>query len=289
MKLLSTLIIFLSSFTLFAQQDSLNKPRSTPEIPDSAFNDMGVSVSPSSMHLAIKPGASAVVKEIRIKNSTKQLYKFNIAYNDFEMGRNGKPLSLKSGEGKYGLSKWLNIAPSYFELKPQEEIKLKVVIEIPDVEEAYRAAWTIITIDQVVDRQPLDATAHPERLAFGIIPSIGFGVYVYQNPPNVKINSVQIDKFLYKDSLNKRKIEMTVKNTGDGIGFCTSYIELTNTKTGKQEKLQVKRFTILPQYFRDFFYDLPSDLPSGSYTAVGVVDFGSSEEIIAAQTEFNVP
>ena len=45
----------------------------------------------------------------------------------------------------------------------------------------------------------------------------------------------------------------------------------------------------LPQFFRDFYYDLPDDLPSGKYTAVGVVDFGSSEEIIAAQVEFNVP
>lgn len=287
MKLLSTLIVFLISFSLFGQ-DSLNKPKTIPEIPDSAFNDMGVSVSPSSMHLSVKPGTS-VIKEIRVKNSTKQLYKFNIGYSDFEMGRNGKPLSLKSGEGKYSLSKWINVAPSYFELKPQEEIKLKVVIEIPDVDEAYRAAWTIITIDQVVDRQPLDANNNPNSLAFGVTTSFGFGVYIYQNPPNVKINSVQIDKFLYKDTLNKRKIEMSVKNIGDGIGFCTSYVELTNTKTGKQDKLQVKRFTILPQFFRDFFYELPPDLPSGNYTAVGVVDFGSSEEIIAAQAEFFVP
>lgn len=284
--ILSILFLFIVNF-IYCQED-ISKSKTSPEIPDSAFENMGVSVSPSSMHLFIKPGTS-VLKEIRIKNSTKQLYKFNINYCDFEMGRNGKPLSLKSGEGKYGLSKWINVAPSYFELKPQEELKLKVVIEIPDIEDAYHAAWTIITIDQVIDREPLDAVDKPNRISMGITPSIGFGIYVYQNPPNVKINSVQIDKFLYKDSLNKRKIEMVVKNTGDGISYCTSYVELTNTKTGKQDKLKVKRFTILPQFFRDFNYELPIDLPSGNYTAVGVVDFGSSEEIIAAQAEFVVP
>ena len=272
---------------LWGQNDS-TKAKIRPEIPDSAFADMGVSVSPSSMHLNIKPGTS-VVKEIRVNNATKKPYNFSIGYCDFEMGRNGKPLSLKQGEGKYGLSKYINVSPSYFSMKPGEEIKLKVVITIPDSGDASRSLWTIITIDQVVDRAPLDANDQPKRLALGISPSFGFGVYVYQNPPNVKINSVVIDKFLYQEKDGKRKIDMAVKNTGDGISYCTSYIELTNLKTGKQEKLQVKRFTILPQYFRDFFYDLPVGLPSGKYTAVGVVDFGSSEEIVAAEAEFEIP
>jgi len=286
MRLVFLSLVFLFSGYIFAQVDE-EKPKTRPEIPDSAFEDMGVSVSPSSMHLSIKPGTS-VEKEIRVNNATKKNYKFNVGYSDFEMGRDGKPLSLKASERKYALSKWLNVLPSYFELKPGQEIKLKVIFDIPDQEESYRSAWTIITIDQVVYRPPLDATVHPERLAFGVTTSFGFGVYVYQNPPNVKINSVVIDKFLYQETDGKRKIEMAVKNTGDGIGYCSSYVELTNTKTGKQDKLQVKRFTILPQYFRDFFYDLPADLPSGTYTAVGVVDFGSSEEIVAAEAEFEV-
>lgn len=278
------LILFYSG--AFSQNDSLNfVPR--PEIPDSAFNDMGVSVSPSSMHLNIKPGTS-VVKEIRVNNATKQGYSFSVGYCDFEMGRNGKPVSLKQSEGKYGLSKYINVSPSYFSLKPAEEVKLKVVITIPDEEEAWKALWTIITIDQIKERPPLDATDKPGRLALGINPTFGFGVYVYQNPPNVKINSAQIDKFTYYEKDGKRKVEMTVKNTGDGISYCKSYVELTNLKTGTQNKLQVKRFTILPQYFRDFYYELPSDLAPGKYSAVGVVDFGSSEEIVAAEAEFEI-
>lgn len=279
-------LLFCANF-VYSQADSV-KTKTRPEIPDSAFQDMGVSVSPSSMHLNIKPGTT-VVREIRINNATKKAYNFNVGYCDFEMGRNGKPLSLKQGEGKYGLSKYINVSPSYFSMKPGEEIKLKVVVTIPENEEALRALWTIITIDQVVDRPPLDATDQPKRLALGITPSFGFGVYVYQNPPNVKINSVVIDKFLFQEKDGARKIEMVAKNTGDGISYCTSYVEMTNLKTGKQEKLQVKKFTILPQYFRDFFYELPANLPSGKYTAVGVVDFGSSEEIVAAEAEFEVP
>ena len=291
MKKLWCNILFLSllfSFSsLFAQApDSI--PTIREQIPDSAFDDMGVSVSPSSMHLTIKPGTN-VVKEIRVSNDTKEHYKFQVGFNDFEMGRNGKPLSLKPSEGKYGLSKWINVSPSYFELKPGEKIKLKIILDIPDVPEAYRSSWTIITVEQIVDRQPLDAGDKPKRVALGINPSFGFGIYIYQTPPNVINDSLSIEKFVYHGEGGKQQVEMVVKNSGDGIGYCYSYIELTSLSTGDQKKLQVKRFTILPGFFRDFFYNLPSDIPSGKYNVVGVVDFGNSKKIIAAETEFEIP
>ncbi len=279
--------ILLASGVLFGQSpDSL--PNYKGQIPDSAFDDMGVSVSPSSMHLTIKPGTN-IIKEIRVANDTKQHYKFQVGFNDFEMGRNGKPLSLKPSEGKYGLSKWINVSPSYFEMKPGEKINLKVIINIPDIPEAYGSSWTIITIEQVVDRQPLDASDNPKRVTFGINPTFGFGIYVYQTPPNVINDSLSIEKFAYHGEEGKRQIEMVVKNLGDGIGYCYSYIELTSLSTGEQQKLQVKRFTILPQFFRDFFYNLPKDLPAGKYNVVGVVDFGNAIKIIAAETEFEIP
>lgn len=278
-----------------AQTDSTVIDRTNPvpspnrQIPDSAFDDMGVSVSPSSMHLSIKPGSSTV-KEIKVSNATKQEYTFQINFSDFEMSRIGKPLGLKPGEGKYGLSKYINVSPSYFIIKPGEELKLKVTITIPDEEEAYKAMWTILIVDQVIERDQLDQGDQPNRLSLGIVPSFGFGVYIYQNPPHVKINSLEIEKFAFSEiPEGKRRLEMSVKNTGDGISYCTSYVELTNINTGRQDKLQVKRFTILPQFFRDFFYVLPADLPSGKYSAVGVVDFGNFEEIVAAELEFEVP
>lgn len=297
MKYLLILFIFFC-LNVKAQEDTSGVEKIDPnpvtqpinkQIPDSAFDDMGVSVSPSSMHLSIKPGSS-VVKEIKVKNSTKEEYTFQITYSDFEMSRIGKPLGLKPGEGKYGLSRYINVSPSYFKLKAGEELKLKVTIAVPEEEDAYKAMWTILIVDQVTERPPLDQGDKPNRLSMGIIPTFGFGVYIYQNPPNVKINSLEIEKFALTTTTDgKKKMEMVVKNTGDGISYCSSYVELTNVNTGRQDKLQVKRFTILPQFFRDFFYELPADLPPGKYSAVGVVDFGNSEEIIAAELEFDVP
>ncbi|MCX7861705.1 MAG: DUF916 domain-containing protein [Bacteroidales bacterium] len=274
-----TMLFLLTVIVVTAQQ--------RPSIPDSAFQDMGVAVSPSSMHLNIKPGTS-VTKEIKVKNDTKKNYRFNVGFNDFEMNPQGKPVAPQPSQCKYCLSRYISVAPSYFELKPGEEIKVKLTISIPDSADMYKALWTIVTIDQVVERSPLDLEPHPNRLAMGILPSIGFGVYIYQNPPNVKTNKVNIEKFQFVDKEGKKYFDLKVKNVGDGISFCSSYISLTNLQTGEQKKVNVKRFTILPQFIREFKIDLPNELLPGKYTAVGVVDFGDAEEMIAAQADFEI-
>lgn len=270
---------------------SVNQPSKSnyPSVPDTAFDDAGVSVSPSSMHLSIKPGQTEV-KEIKVKNFTKKTHKFQVSFSDFEMGANGKPLSIKNRDSSnYGLSKYINVAPSYFELAPGKEIKIKLTISIPNDPEGYKARWTIVTIDMVPDRPPLDVQPSDKTIAFGIIPSFGFGVYIYQNPPNVLVNKLAIKQFAVVEKDGHKQIKFEVKNVGDGISYCKSYVELTNLNTGKQQRLKVKNFTILPQFNREFYYDLDElKLPSGKYHAMGVIDFGSDEEILATEMEIDI-
>lgn len=271
-----------------------NKEQNAPKnkynaVPDSAFDDAGVSVSPSSMHLSIKPGQTEI-KEIKVKNFTKKTHKFQVGFSDFEMSPNGKPMGIRNRDSsQYGLSKWINVAPSYFELKPGQEIKVKLTISIPNEPEGYKAHWTIVTIDMVPERPPLDVQKNDKTIALGIIPSFGFGVYVYQNPPNVQINKLTVKQFTLTEKDGKKLLKFEVKNVGDGISYCKSYVELTNLGTGQQQRLKVKNFTILPQFNREFYYDLDElKLKPGKYLAMGVIDFGSEEEILATELEIEI-
>lgn len=266
-----------------------SNPDSPTNVNPEDMKDMGVAVSPASMHLFIKPGTT-VVKELKVANDTKDVVKFKIGFNDFQMTEKGKPQAMNPENSKYALSKWIAPSPTYFELQPHAVQKVKLTISIPDEEDAYVAAWTIVTVDQVRDRKPLDIKGNEQTLGFGVYTSIGFGVYVYQNPPNVKNQNVEIQKFaISTDSLGKRSINMHIKNTGDGIGFSSSYVELTNLNTGKQTRLGERKFTVLPQFERDFVYLLPDDLAKGKYSAIGIIDFGSKELIQAAEIEFTNP
>jgi len=90
-----------------------------------------------------------------------------------------------------------------------------------------------------------------------------------------------------KDDGKGKKLFLEVQNTGDGIAYCTSYIDLTNLDTGVQQRLRVKKFTIIPDLIRDFSFSL-TGLGKGKYLAVGVLDYENSDEIQAAKLEFEI-
>jgi hypothetical protein len=268
-------------------------PASAPAVPSAGGNEKkdkpsaGIALSPSKIIFDAKPGMTQT-REIKLVNDSKKTERFQVTPMDFTMGRTGRPENMNQTVLKYGLTNKLTVSPSYIEIKPGETAKIKVTLTVPDREDANIAGWSLISIDEIAERPPLDTKGKKDAVAMGIIPSYAFVVYIYHNPPAVSKNNIEIKKFAYKDTLGSKRLKMIAENQGDGIGFCVSYCELTHLKTGKTQKLNVKSFTILPGNQRDFFYELPKDLDKGDYNAVGVIDFGSENEIKAAELEFKV-
>ncbi|HLP32448.1 MAG TPA: hypothetical protein VK202_03185 [Bacteroidia bacterium] len=252
--------------------------------------DEGIAVTPSSIRLFLRPGET-ITKEIRVSNKTKKVYSFTVAFNDFEMGDNGKPKALDSISKKYALSKWALASPSFFDIQPGAVQKIVLTISIPDDESGKVAGWTIMSIDQVTKReQVLTASTEAKTVALGIIPSFGFGIYVYQNPPDAGVPQLDIMSFAKtsdgKD--NEKRLLMNIKSSGNAIGFCQTYIELTNTATGELVKLPVRNFTILPGFERAIYFYLPRTLPKGKYSVIAVVDYGSKEDMKAAELDLTL-
>lgn len=248
----------------------------------------GVSVSPAHFHLNLKQGQSKVY-DITINNDTPATKSFDVNMYDFNMNGKGQSSFLPVGEGEYSLSEWVNISPTFVELKPFEKKKIQFTVTIPNTEAGKKAAWSIIMIEQQEARKSLDPNNKTDNtVALGVVPTFAFGVFVYQNPPNVELNQVEFVDFVYDDLSDSKRISIVAQNKGDGISYCTSYIDLTNLKTGEQQRLKVKKFTILPGLIRDFIFEIPESIPKGDYIAVGVLDFENSEEIQAAKMEFSI-
>ena len=270
---------------------SLNTSIDTTKIDKTKEMDSvsGVAVSPSHVHLNLKPGEEKDVK-ITITNSTNKRNSFKISMVDFDMNQAGKSMFLPPDPNRpYSLSRWSSIAPTFIELGPGEKKKVSVKVSIPTTEEGNKAAWTIVMVEQQVPRERLDPSDNGgETVAFGVVPTFAFGVFVYQNPPTVDNNNVEITNFKFEkmDTLNSMNIQ--AKNAGDGIAYCVSYVDLTNITTGFQKRLLVKRFTIVPGLERVFKFVIPKDLPKGDYVAVGVIDYKNADEIKAAKTKFKI-
>lgn len=248
----------------------------------------GVAISPSRLRFSTSPGNTKSAN-IKINNDTEEGKAFRIKFNDFNMNEHGKSQFVEPGNGKYGISNWVSVSPSFIELAAGEKKEITVTIDVPDDEAGKKAAWGIMMIEEAAERKTLDhGTDQGETIAFGVIPTLAFGVFLYQNPPGVTNNSVEINDFMINERDEKYFVNIDAKNTGTGIAYCKAYVELTNLDNGEQEKLLVKSFTIVPELTRVFSFELPDYLKSGKYSAVGVIDYGNTEEIEAAELEFEI-
>lgn len=248
----------------------------------------GVSVSPPTIRFTLKPGTSQS-KQIKISNDTDVARTFQVKVQDYlaaDINRAAENSQVPE-DYKYGLKKWLYVTPSVITVPPGQKVSVNVLLDVPVGDEFAHAAWSLIVIDEVKERQELNVPAGGgNAMGMGIIPSMGFGIFVYQNPPNVKNNQIELTG--YALALNKKQINMKAKNSGDGIGFCTYYVELLNMATGETIKIPAKTATLLPGSTRALDIDLPN-LPSGSYNALGVLDFGSKDYVETAELDFAVP
>jgi hypothetical protein len=244
----------------------------------------GISVSPAHFHLNLKPGETKSYK-INLNNDTEKNQQFTIKLYDFDMNGKGKSSFLKPGTGEYSLSKWMNVSPTFFEVNSGQKKEITFTVSVPNDETGNRAAWSIIMIEQAEPRKKLEPAKQSDAtVALGVVPTFAFGVFVYQNPPTVKTDNVEMTNFKMESDRGQNTFFIEATNNGNGIAYCTSYIDMINNATGSKTRLSVKKFTIVPGLTRDFVFKLPAMVP-GEYTAVGVLDYEGSEEIQAAKKQ----
>ena len=286
-KILPAILLLLVTTSAFSQ-DKLKS------LLKDSITDMGVAVAPAMVKFTTIPGYSDT-KYVTVTNDTKKSEKFKISVSDYEMSDRGAVTQLPSNiSHAYGLTRWISVSPSFVELAPGEAKKIAVTLAVPDSAEAYRAGWAMLIIDEMKERQAITPkNADGKTIAMGIVPTFGFAVYMFQNPPNVKVNKLELSKLLFKANPDKTQnskgtIYATAFNSGDGLGFSRMYIQLTNINNGYKTKLSSKQFTIFPKTERNFDFALPGELPKGKYIASVVLDFGSDETLEAAELEFEL-
>lgn len=284
------LILIKTSIAQVITADSGSVPKPDPF--DNTERSAGVAISPSTLRFNTKPG-TLQIKSFKITNDTKRNYQFNLVLQDYAVDeQNGKELYMPKNY-RYALSKYLSLSPNYVELKAGESKNISVTLDIPPVDTNNISMWTMLIVDQVVNKnKKLELNkANANALAMGINVGMGFGIRIYQNPPNVKITDVEILKLAYavpKTKKNKGHLLIDLQNMGDGISYCLNYIEMTHFATGKQTKYKVNQLSIMPKNKKQVKFELPAELSAGKYSAVVVIDFGDKDNLQTAEIEFKI-
>jgi hypothetical protein len=129
----------------------------------------------------------------------------------------------------------------------------------------------------------------PKAVGMGITETFQFVAHIFQSPPSVTYKNADIESFkdVSQEGDTSRILNMMVRNTGEAILDCASYVEITNLQTGDENRLKPFAYTVLPGGSRNVKFNLPA-LSKGNYSVLGVVDYGSKENVQAAELQIAI-
>lgn len=248
-------------------------------------NGQKISVSPTRLYFDLAPGKFQT-KKVRIQNNSNKKLQFEMTFGDFHPDVGGK-LTF-ADDAVYSCKEWLTATPSFLELEPGQGEDVNVLLQVPDGEENALVKWSMMFAKVVEERGNLD----PDKNGFNarLNETVRFGVYIFQTPPNISFSRGEIISFESdKDSILPSEIVMTVKNVGETILYCNTYLEFTNLNTGDEQRIEAKKFTLLPNgNIRKVNVPVPVNLDKGQYSVLGILDFGDKTEILAAELDLTV-
>ena len=250
------------------------------------INGQNVSISPSRLYFKT-PIGEYKTQEINITNSATTKQAFVVSFSDFEpAGIEGKSKFMKPGESENSCSQWLSATPSFFELEPGASQKVQVLLQVPASPEANKVKWAAMQIKLAKEKKGNDA-GDKNSIGMGITETFQFIVHVFQSPPTVVNKSAELVSFreISSPTDSTRILALKVKNNGESILDCASYLEFTHLQTGNDDRQKPFAFTLLPGAAREIKFSVPVSLSKGKYSVLGVVDFGSRENVLAAEME----
>ena len=255
-------------------------------ISSGVINGQNVSISPSRLYYKT-PIGEYKTQEINITNSSPNKQAFVVSFSDFEpAGIEGKSRFMKAGESENSCSQWLSATPSFFELDPGATQKVQVLLQVPASPEANKVKWAAMQIKLAKEKKGADGS-DKNAIGLGITETFQFVVHVFQSPPTVVDKSAELISFreISTPTDSTRVLALKVKNNGESILDCASYLEFTHLQSGSDDRQKPFAFTLLPGASREVKFAVPANLSKGKYSVLGVVDFGSRENVLAAEME----
>lgn len=247
----------------------------------------GASVAPTRVYYANNLGQTRT-KTVTVLNKTKEPQSYQVSFLDFAVNnRLGKPTLQKANENPHSITPWISATPSYFTVKPGESMEIKVTLDTPNTPEAHKVKWGAMSIKLAKEQVgPLDD--QQKQLGMAIVNTFQIIVYMFQSPPSITERNAEIYDFKSIDNAGKKTLVLSSENTSPSILDCRTYLEYSNLQTGWSHSTAKKRFTLLPGGAKEMKFEVPVNIPKGKYSVMGVVDYGSSNEIKAAEMEMTV-
>lgn len=239
-------------------------------------------VFPVSVYYKLAAGQSEA-QVVNISNGSTEKVQFRLYLNDWIRDSIGGHEYFEPATQPRSCARWVTLDKNFVELQPGETTQLTLKLEVPsegdNLDQMKWAMLFIETIEENTSETNAEAQATVKNL-------LRVGVHIYQTPPEASDKSIAVlDLIPNKDIPNA--YDIVCHNTGNSMIECKAHIEL-NDANGEKTKLDPMEFPMFPEQKRYVTFELPKNMPNGTYSALGVLDAGEDIPLEAIQADIEI-
>jgi hypothetical protein len=231
----------------------------------------GITIQPSTMDFHVAPGG-VESQTITIFNGSSKKVSFQSYLGDWLRDSTGAHQYFRPDTLKHSCAGWVRLSKSLLDVEPGQSAQLVVQLQGPVDSAAFsRMKWAMLFV-QTVDEQD-QASKQSKKMETAIKEVMRIGVHIYQTPLTLNKKAAKAVSFKPIPT-EKNTYELKMRNIGDLMLQCKSYVELTAVATGKTYKGEVVEFPVFPEGMRKVKLALPKEVPAGKYSALAILDMG---------------
>lgn len=250
-------------------------------IPQFTFSQVGISVSPPRVYYHLASGETGNQKILISNVSKSNTLNLAITFGDWKYDDYGNNLMFPPDSLSNSCSSWLSIAgETYLSLAAGESKEIELTMGVPIQPKENNNVQTAMCY--VTQMNPVD-DVDEKGAAIKINVRSAIKIYRKANAPEIK--KIEIEKLSYHKDSNS--LELIFNNKGNIWINGDIKANLFNQTNGKELNLETIDFYTLPDDHRITNIPLKKELEKGQYTATVMMDYGDSNNIEAAELEFN--
>lgn len=242
----------------------------------------GISMSPTRLFLTGSPGET-INEPVVLSNSSNTDYVFNVNLKDWKRKVDGEKVYSEAGSLENSNSSWISTVETSVSLPAKSSKEVMVTMKIPENASTTEVTNSMLFFTQIGKQQDREV----QQNGIGIITLFEFGLHVYYTPPanNEKsLNIVSIEK-LTDEKTDTHKVEVGVENDGNVVNDATVQLELTNTESGEEIKLEPINISMLPGANQTVKFSIPESL-KGAYFGVSIIKMAGTNDLRVGEKNF---
>lgn len=239
-------------------------------------------MSPTRLFFSGNPGET-VNQTVILSNSSSTDYVFNINVKDWKREENGNKVYFDPNTIPHSNASWVSTVASSVNLPPKTEMEIVVTLKIPSDASTSEVTNSMLFFTQIGKQQDIAE----QQKGIGIIALFEFGLHIYYTPINNITRSLDIISIseTIDTTTNMRNVAIGIENDGNVVNDATVELELTNTSSGEEIKLDPINISMIPGAIQVVDFQLPQEL-SGTFLGVSIIKMAGTNDLRVGEKTF---